>query len=118
MVGWTANKRLNLMKQEAINNSDQDLLSTIKKEKYKLFLQMLFVFYIYNGNFAVSYTTWVMKILFNYKRPASVDTIVVLQTTSTAYLNPLITIIFQPDINHEFIFLWIKLKLKVKKIFK
>jgi hypothetical protein len=118
IVGWIANNRLNLMKQEATNNSDEALLASIKKEKFKLWMQLLFVFCIYNGNFVLSYTTWVMKLAINYKRTVVMDSVVTLQTTSTAYLNPLVNIIFQPDINHEFKFIWNKLKRRVVKMFK
>jgi hypothetical protein len=117
MVGWTANKRLNSMRNDAINNSDEELLVAIKNQRFNLWIQILFVFFIYNANFVLAYATWVMKIVSNYRRPPVVDTVVALQTTSTAYLNPIITIIFQPDINHEFKFLWIKLKAKIKKLY-
>jgi hypothetical protein len=117
MVGWTANKRLNLMKQDAVINSDEALLRTIKKERFKLYLQILFVFYIYNINFALSYATWIMKIVFNYRRTVTIDTISSLQVASTNFLNPIVTIVFQPDINHEFKCLWVKFKVKIKSLF-
>ncbi|KXN66337.1 hypothetical protein CONCODRAFT_11842 [Conidiobolus coronatus NRRL 28638] len=104
-VGWAAYKRLNLMKQEAINNSDENLLSAIKKQKTKLSIQILFVFVIYNVNFSSSYVTWIMKFVSNYKRTILVDVIVVIQASSTAFINPIVTIIFQPDINNEFKYL-------------
>ncbi|KXN67049.1 hypothetical protein CONCODRAFT_10970 [Conidiobolus coronatus NRRL 28638] len=117
MVGWIANKKLNLMKQEAVDSSNESLLISIKKQKLKLWMQILFVFYIYNANFCLSYVTWIMRLASNYKRPILMDAIVYLQVTSTSFLNPIVTIIFQPDINHESKILWIKLKLKIEKLF-
>jgi hypothetical protein len=118
MVGWVANKQLNLMKQEAVNNSDEDLLATIKNQKLKLCMQIIFVFVIYNVNFILSYVTWIMKLAINYKRTFLMDTIIQLQVTSTAFLNPLVTVIFQPDINNEFKFLWVKFKLRLFILFR
>jgi hypothetical protein len=112
-VGWTANKRLNLAKQEAVNNSDDRLLKAIGKEKLKLATQILFVFIIYNVNFGVSYITWILKFAIGYKRTIPVDAAALLQANLTAFLNPVVTIIFQPDINNEFKLLWIKFKLKI-----
>ncbi|KXN65192.1 hypothetical protein CONCODRAFT_13309 [Conidiobolus coronatus NRRL 28638] len=116
-VGWAAYKRLNLMKQEAVNNSDERLLKAIKKEKFNLAIQILFVFAIYNVNYSLNYVTWAMKAAINYKRSILVDTIVVIQVHSTPFINPVVTIIFQPDINNEFKLFWIKVKLKIKKFF-
>jgi hypothetical protein len=116
-VGWAAYKRLNLMRQEAVNNSDERLLEAIKKEKFNLAIQILFVFFIYNVNFSLNYATWAMKAAINYKRSILVDTIVVIQVHSTPFINPIVTIIFQPDINNEFKLFWIKIKLKIKKFF-
>jgi hypothetical protein len=116
MVGWTANKRLNIMKNDAMSNSDEELLVTIKKERFKLWTQMLFVLYIYNGNFALSYATWIMKIFTEYRRSEIIDLVIQIQIVSTIFLNPIVTIIFQPDINNEFQYLWIKFKLRALRL--
>ncbi|KXN66339.1 hypothetical protein CONCODRAFT_11844 [Conidiobolus coronatus NRRL 28638] len=97
-VGWTANKILNLAKQEAVNSSGERLLKAIGKEKVKLTIQILFVFIIYNVNFGVSYITWILKFVIGYKRTIPVDAAALLQANTTALLNPAVTIIFQPDI--------------------
>jgi hypothetical protein len=118
MVGWIANKRLNLMKQEALNSSDEALLISIQKEKFRLWTQIMFVFVIYNANFGLSYTTWILKLVINYRRSTLVDAIICIQVYSTIFLNPIVTIIFQPDINNEFKFLWIKFKIRISILFK
>jgi hypothetical protein len=118
MVGWIANKKLNLMRQEAANNEDRGLLEAIKNQKFKLLLQILFIFVNYNVNFALSYITWIMKLVANYKRTITVDFIVCIQVAFAALLNPVVTIVFQPDINNEFNFLWIKLKLRIIGMYK
>jgi hypothetical protein len=117
-VGWKANKQLNLMKMEAKTNSDQNLLKTIQKERLKLYLQLIFVFFIYNVNFSVSYITWIMKLISGYKRPSIVDAIIAIQVNSTVAINPVVTIIFQPDINCEFKIIWVKWSLKIKNLAK
>jgi hypothetical protein len=43
-----------------------------------------------------------MKLASNYKRSIPVNVIAVIQVNSTVFLNPIVTIIFQPDINNEF----------------
>jgi hypothetical protein len=101
-VGWISYKRLNLMKQEAASNADERLLSAIKKQKIKLAIQISFIFIIYNINFSISYVTWIMKLVSSYKRTIIIDFIAVIQLNLTIFLNPIVTIIFQPDINNEF----------------
>jgi hypothetical protein len=106
------------LKREAVNNSDEVLLKAIKKEKLKLAIQILFVFIIYNVNFGVSYVTWILKFTTGYRRTPTVDALAILQANLTAFLNPVVSIIFQPDINNEFKHLWIKFKLRISSLYK
>jgi hypothetical protein len=114
-VGYKANQQLNIVKQDAINNCDEVLLGIVKQQKIKLIIQLLFVFIIYNVNFSLSYVTWILKFAIGYKRPPEIDASISISVNFTVAINPVITIIFQPDINNEIKFIFVKFKLKCKK---
>jgi hypothetical protein len=115
-VGWEANKQLNNMKQDAINTGDSNLLSAIKTQKIKLVIQLILVFILYNVNFTLSYITWILKFATGYKRPPEMDAVISVSANFTIAINPVITIIFQPDINNEVKFFFVKMSVKYKSI--
>ncbi|KXN65240.1 hypothetical protein CONCODRAFT_13241 [Conidiobolus coronatus NRRL 28638] len=115
-VGWEANKQLNNMKQEAINTGDSNLLRAITNQKIKLVTQLILVFVLYNVNFSLSYVTWILRFAIGYKRPPEMDAVISVSANFTIAINPVITIIFQPDINNEVKFFFVKMSAKYKSI--
>jgi hypothetical protein len=115
-IAWTANKQLNNMKNEAVNNGDEALLKIIKRQKVRLFFQLILVFWAYNINFFPSYITFVLKFAIGYKRTPFVDALVYVMVYAAVTVNPIITMIFQPEVNTEFILILVKFQAKVKKM--
>jgi hypothetical protein len=115
-IAWTVNRQLNNMRSEAITNEYAVLLKVIRKQKFKLFFQLFLVFWAYNINFFPSYITFVLKFAIGYKRTPFVDALVYVMVYSAVAINPIITIIFQPEVNTEFILILVKFQAKFKKV--
>jgi hypothetical protein len=118
LVGWSANKKLNLIKQEANITNDTVCLAEIQRQKRKLLGQLFVVFILYNGLFMLSYVTMIMRYTDNYRRTPFIDAMVFTLITVSISLNPLITVSFQPDLNNEFLFFLVKMKAKIKSTLK
>ncbi|KXN65371.1 hypothetical protein CONCODRAFT_13061 [Conidiobolus coronatus NRRL 28638] len=118
LVGWNANKKLNVIKHEAKINNDRACLAELRKQKRKLLGQLIIVFILYNGFFMLSYVTMIMKYTNNYRRTPFVDAMVFTLITVSISLNPLITVSFQPDLNSEFLFFLVKINAKLKSMLK
>jgi hypothetical protein len=112
-IGRKAYKNLRKLKLEAIGNNDTSLLISIKKQTIKLTIQLVMIFILFNVNFVPSYTTWILKLAIGYKRTPIVDAIAFTLIELSLAIDPVITVTFQPELNHELSFLIIKLKLKV-----
>jgi hypothetical protein len=116
-IGLKVNKRLNQMKIEATVSHDTEMLKIIKLQKVKIIIQLTLVIILYNANFSLAYITHLLKIAIDYKRPPIVEAIVYFTTLLTFTLNPVLTITFQPELNHELSAILFKLNLRIKKIF-
>lgn len=115
LIGWKANKKLNLMKIEAQINNNEVALRAIKMQKINLTLQILMVFILYNVDVMVTVVTYFMRLATGYKRPPFFDAMTYEMLVITLALNPIITISFQPEVKNEIKLIFIKLHAKIKK---
>ncbi|KXN69674.1 hypothetical protein CONCODRAFT_7832 [Conidiobolus coronatus NRRL 28638] len=117
-IGWSANKKLNIMRVDAVNTNDEMMIQVIKREKLKLVIQIFFVFCLYNLTFCMSYITMILKYAIGYKRTPIMDAIVFTSVHISMAVNPLITISFQPEVNTEFQVMLVKYQAKFKSLFR
>jgi hypothetical protein len=117
-IGWSANKKLNSMRNDTYNSNDEVLAQVIKKEKIKLIIQLIFVFCLYNIAFMTNYVTFILKFAIGYKRSPIVDVISYTIAHFSFAINSLVTISFQPEVNSEFQVILIKYQAKFKSLFK
>jgi hypothetical protein len=117
-IGWSANKKLNSMQNDAYNTNDVAFSQAIKKEKKKLIIQILFVFCLYNLTFCMSYITMILKYAIGYKRTPIMDAFIYTSVHISMAVNPLITISFQPEVNTEFQVMLVKYQAKFKSIIR
>jgi hypothetical protein len=121
-IGLKVNKRLNQMKVEANATGNVNMLKVIKLQKIKIIIQLTLVIILYNVNFSPSYISHILKLAIDYKRSPIFESISHFTKTLTFTLNPVLTITFQPELNHELSAILFKLNLKIKalysKIFK
>jgi hypothetical protein len=113
-IGLKVNRQLNEMRTDAKTINDTISLAAIQNQKFKIILQLTAVIIIYNFNFALSYTTLILKFAIGYNRSPIVEALTGVLTYSTFTLNPILAITFQPELNHELtsILFYIKLRLK------
>lgn len=116
-IGLKVNKQLNRMKSEAIENRDFNLLKVIKLQKVKIIIQLTLVIILYNANFSLAYIALILKFAIGYKRPPIFEAMSYFTTLLTFTLNPVLTITFQPELNHELSVLLFRFSLKIKKLF-
>ncbi|KXN74952.1 hypothetical protein CONCODRAFT_2027 [Conidiobolus coronatus NRRL 28638] len=115
-IGLKVNKQLNQMKIEATASQNTNMLKIIRLQKVKIAIQLTLVIILYNANFSLAYITHLLKISIGYKRPPIVEAIAYFTTLLTFTLNPVLTITFQPELNHELSVLLFRFNLKIKKI--
>jgi hypothetical protein len=72
-IGWSVNRKLNIMRADAYNTNDEMMIQVIKREKRKLAIQIFFVFCLYNLTFCMSYITMILKYAIGYKRTPIID---------------------------------------------
>ncbi|KXN65079.1 hypothetical protein CONCODRAFT_13464 [Conidiobolus coronatus NRRL 28638] len=116
-IGLKVNKQLNQMKAEAIENRDFNLLRAIKLQKVKIIIQISLVIILYNANFSLAYISLILKFAIGYKRSPIAEAMSYFTTLLTFTLNPILTITFQPELNHELYVLLFRFSLKIKKLF-
>jgi hypothetical protein len=110
------------MKKDAVATNDTFLASIIKKQKLNLIFQLGVVFTVFNFSFMPVYVTVIMRVTRGYKRSPISDAVMGEIIEISRAIDPIITLIFQPDLNHEFKVFLTKLmaniKSFVKKLFK
>ncbi|KXN74951.1 hypothetical protein CONCODRAFT_2026 [Conidiobolus coronatus NRRL 28638] len=116
-IGLKVNKQLNQMRIEATASQDTNMLKVIKLQKVKIIIQLTLVIILYNANFSPAYIAHILKFAIGYKRPPIVEAMSYLTTLLTFTLNPVLTITFQPELNHELSVLLFRFNLKIKKLF-
>ncbi|KXN64932.1 hypothetical protein CONCODRAFT_13671 [Conidiobolus coronatus NRRL 28638] len=102
------------MKLEAIEKNDTSLLVSIKKQNIKLTIQLVAIFMLFNANFMPSYIAWILKVAIGYKRTPIIDALAFELIELSLAIDPIITVTFQPELNHELKILIIKSKLRIK----
>ncbi|KXN65798.1 hypothetical protein CONCODRAFT_12519 [Conidiobolus coronatus NRRL 28638] len=114
-VGRRANKNLNIMKQDAINNNNQILLKSIKLQKRKLIIQLIMVFILFNVDFMLAYIGWILRFAIGFKRTPIFDACAFEAIISSFMVNPIITITFQPELNYELNLIIVKSRARLAK---
>jgi hypothetical protein len=114
LIGIKAFKKLNQMKKDAISTNDDELVDTIRKQKRSLILQLLVVFIVFNVLYMPLYITAVLKVAIGYKRTPFADAMCIYLMEISRMIDPIITINFQPELNHEFKVLLTKSRAKLK----
>jgi hypothetical protein len=118
MIGIKAYKKLNQMKKDSAMTNDIDMVSRINKQKYNLILQLAAVFIVFNVLYMPVYITIVLRFAIGYKRTPFLDALFGYLLDISRMIDPIITINFQPELNHEFQVILTKLKVKIKSLFK
>jgi hypothetical protein len=113
-IGRKAYKSLSKMKLEAIEKNDDILLTSIKEQSVKLTIQLVMIFILFNVNFMPSYVSLILKLAIGYKRTPIIDVLTFELIELSLAIDPVITVTFQPELNHELNFLIVKSKLKIK----
>lgn len=117
LIGWKANKRLNELKTEAIESESAEALKIIRKQRSRLAIQLVIVFFLYNINYSLSYVTYFLRLFIGYKRPPFIDALSIFLANISIMGTPMVTISFQPEVNNEFKIIFIKLVAKLKKVY-
>ncbi|KXN67041.1 hypothetical protein CONCODRAFT_10979 [Conidiobolus coronatus NRRL 28638] len=118
VIGIKAYKKLNLMRNEAVATNDTFLIKAIKKQKLNLIFQLVVVFTVFNFCFMPVYVTIILRITRGYKRSPIADAIMSELIEVSRSIDPIITLIFQPELNHEFKVFLTKLKANIKSFIK
>jgi hypothetical protein len=118
VIGIKAYKKLNLMEKEAIGTNDEYLVNIIKKQKLNLIFQLAIVFTVFNLSYMPVYVTIVLRLAKGYKRSPIADAIMSELIEVSRAIDPIITLIFQPELNHEFKVFLTKLKANIKSFIK
>jgi hypothetical protein len=116
-IGVKVNKKLNQMKAEANVSGDINMLKAIKLQKVKVIIQLTLVIILYNVNFSPAYIAHILKIAIGYKRTPIIEAFILFTGYLTFALNPVLTITFQPELNHELSAILFKLNLKIKTLY-
>jgi hypothetical protein len=122
MIGIKAFKKLNQMKKDALATNDSELVVRLISQKRSLIFQLLVVFVVFNLSYMPIYITIILRVTAGYKRTPFADAIMTELIEVSRVIDPIITIIFQPELNHEFQVIITKFRAKFKtfiaKIFK
>ncbi|KXN70704.1 hypothetical protein CONCODRAFT_6705 [Conidiobolus coronatus NRRL 28638] len=110
------------MKKDALATNDRELVNRLIKQKRSLIFQLLVVFIVFNVCYMPIYITIILRVTASYKRTPFADAVMTEIIEVSRVVDPIITIIFQPELNHEFQVIVTKSNAKFKtfiaKIFK
>jgi hypothetical protein len=115
IIGIKSYKKLNRMKAEALASNDQDLVYTLQKQKISLIFQLIVVATIFNFAYMPIYITMILKSTIGYKRPPIADAIIIVIVEVSRAIDPIITLVFQPELNHELKVFLTKFKAIIRK---
>jgi hypothetical protein len=102
------------MENDAEGSNEIDQLLRIKNQKRSLIVQLIIVFIAFNLAYSPIYFTLLLRYITGYIRPPFVDAILILLLEFTRAIDPIITVIFQPELNYEFKAIITKLFAKFK----
>jgi hypothetical protein len=102
VIGIKVYKKLKQIENEATASNDCDQVARIQKQKRNLIFQLIAVFIAFNLLYLPGYITLVLRYVTGYIRPPIVDAIILCLTEVSKTLDPIINIVFQPELNHEF----------------
>jgi hypothetical protein len=114
MIGIKAYKKLNQMKKEALSTNDDEMVDRIRKQKRSLIIQLIIVFTVFNICYMPIYITIILRVATGYKRTPFTDAIMLEIMEISRMIDPIITINFQPELNHEFKVILTKSRVKFK----
>jgi hypothetical protein len=102
IIGVKVYKKLNQMENEAFSSNENDQLLRIQKQKRNLIIQLTVVFLAFNLVYLPGCITLILRYAIGYLRPPLVDAICISLFDVSRAIDPIITIIYQPELNHEF----------------
>jgi hypothetical protein len=102
VIGIKVYKKLNQMENEATASNENEQVIRIQSQKKNLIIQLVVVFVAFNLVYIPIYITLLLRYVIGYLRPPLVDAIIITLFDVTRAIDPIITIIFQPELNHEF----------------
>jgi hypothetical protein len=114
VIGIKSYKKLNQFKGEALASNDENSLILIRKQKYNLIAQLIVVLIAFNIVYMPLYVTMILRIVTGYRRPPFAEVIMVKLMEISRAIDPVITIVFQPELSHEFKAFIVKTKAKIK----
>ncbi|KXN70705.1 hypothetical protein CONCODRAFT_6706, partial [Conidiobolus coronatus NRRL 28638] len=114
VIGIKSYRKLNQIKREALASNDENLLKVIRKQKYNLIAQLVVVLTVFNIVYIPLYITMVLRIVSEYRRTPIAEAIMMKLAEISRAIDPLITVIFQPELSHEFKAFIIKTKVRLR----
>ncbi|KXN65799.1 hypothetical protein CONCODRAFT_12520 [Conidiobolus coronatus NRRL 28638] len=102
------------MKRDAISTNDSELVDTIHRQKRSLIMQLVVVFIVFNMLYMPLYITSILRVAIGYKRSPFTDAVCFYLMEISRMIDPIITINFQPELNHESKVLLTKSRAKLK----
>jgi hypothetical protein len=108
-IGRKVYRNLSKLKSEAIENNDISSQISIKRQSIKLTVQLIMIFILFNVNFMPSYIAWMLRTTTRYQKSPIYDAITFELIEFPLTADPIITVTFQPELNHELNFLIFKL---------
>jgi uncharacterized membrane protein (DUF485 family) len=118
VIGVKVYKKLNQMENEAYGSNENDQLLRIQKQKRNLIIQLTIVFLAFNLVYLPGCITLILRYAIGYLRPPLVDAICISLFDVSRAIDPIITIIYQPELNHEFQVITSKSLAKFKSFIK
>jgi hypothetical protein len=104
------------MSKEASSSNDSESVIRFRKLKYSLIFQLLTVFIVFNIAYMPIAITIILRSIIGYRRPPSVDATMIALYQTCRVIDPIVTIIFQPELSHEFKVFLTKSKAKFKSL--
>ncbi|KXN70698.1 hypothetical protein CONCODRAFT_6698 [Conidiobolus coronatus NRRL 28638] len=105
------------MKKEALSTNDDEMVDRVRKQKHSLIIQLIIVFTVFNVFYMPIYISIVLRFATGYQRTPFADAIFLYLMEISRMIDPIITINFQPELNHEFQIILTKFKIKFKNFF-
>jgi hypothetical protein len=117
LICYNVYKKLNMVLKEAKMNNDKETISSLYRQRNKLFGQVALIIWVYNITYMFSYVTQVLKVTIGYRRTPFLDAVVMAMIMFPCLCNPIVTLSFQPEVKCEFQALMVRFWAKVKAFF-
>ncbi|KXN67346.1 hypothetical protein CONCODRAFT_10589 [Conidiobolus coronatus NRRL 28638] len=114
VIGIKSYKKLRQMSIEASISNDSESETRLLKLKYSLIFQLSTVFIVFNIAYMPIFITIILRVIIGYRRPPFVDAVIIELYQTCRAVDPIITIIFQPELSYEFKLFLTKSKARFK----